>query len=269
MFFRFYDKPGLRLPVAAQAGLRKELLEIAQVSLDPVPDYQCLSSRPDALDDKVIVVAYTGTEDDAKRKQEISRAVAFASALYLDVPGVEHAVLHTGLTVALPSVHRTGILVQLYAQLFQNTIPRHPQGMWVTTTSAHLTILVQSEKALYNTYPRPPDALAKQRPPKPSQQHLDIARAIDERYRAKLLISPQAEFDEEMFVFRGSLDWPGDEAACFKKELDDVRFWHRNANANQYFRALMRPGKGDEVLLIGFMDAERLRNAVEEMRSRL
>ncbi|KAJ7088661.1 hypothetical protein C8R44DRAFT_819250 [Mycena epipterygia] len=187
--------------------------------------------------------------------------------MYLDVPGVEHAVLHTGLTVAVPSVHRTGILAQLFAQLFQNTIPLYPQGMWVTTLAAILSSLVQSEKALYNTYPCPPDALTKQHPPKPSQQHLDIARAIDERYRVKLLISPEAEFDEEMFVFRGSLDW--DEAACFKKDIDDVRFWHRNANANQYFRALMRPGKGDEVLLIGFMDAERLRNAFEEWRSRL
>ncbi|KAJ7131219.1 hypothetical protein C8R44DRAFT_871741 [Mycena epipterygia] len=85
-----------------------------------VPDHR---SRPDRLDENVIVVAYTGTEDDAKRKLAIPRAVAFTSVMYLNVPGVEYAILHTGLAFAVPSVHRTGILAQLFVQLLQNTIP--------------------------------------------------------------------------------------------------------------------------------------------------
>ncbi|KAJ7678089.1 hypothetical protein DFH06DRAFT_1422604 [Mycena polygramma] len=267
MFFRFYDHPGRRLPPAKQTELRNELLEVAQTALNPVPDYQCLSARPGALDDKLIVVAYAGTEagpgkeSDKLNLTERPRAVAFTSALYLDVPEVDHPVLHTGLTVAVPSLQRTGILAQLFVQLFQHVVPLHPRGMWVTTLAAVLSSLVQSEKALENTYPCPPsrkNSTGRQR------EHLAIARAIDERYRAPLLISPAAIWDEESFVFRGSMDWEA--AETFKKDVDDARFWHRDQAANEFFRGLMRPGSGDEVLLVGFMDAERLRKEIEQWR---
>ena len=122
--------PGLHLPLSQQAALRAELREIAQAALFPVPDYQCLSSSRNALDDKLIVVAYTGSKDDdeANEQTDPRHAVAFASAVYLDVPTIELAVIHTGLTVAVPSLQRTGILAQLYAQLFLNVMPLHGHG---------------------------------------------------------------------------------------------------------------------------------------------
>ncbi|KAF7369116.1 Membrane protein [Mycena venus] len=158
MFFRFYNQPGRNLPQEKQRELRNELLTIAQTCLHPVPDYQCLSSRPDALENKLIVVAYNGTDpenDEAGTKEQPPSAVGFTSAMYLDVPDVEHAVLHTGLTVAVPAVQRTGILAHLFSQLFLHVMPLHPDGMWVTTLAAVLSSLVQSEKVLYNTYPCP------------------------------------------------------------------------------------------------------------------
>ncbi|KAJ6551332.1 hypothetical protein B0H19DRAFT_1157233 [Mycena capillaripes] len=267
MFFRFYNQPGRELPLAEQAHLRNELLEVAKTGLDPVPDYQCLSSRPDALDDKLIVVAYTGTDrenEDSEMNPEKEgsppRAAAFTSAMYLDVPGIDHTVLHTGLTIAVPSLQRTGILAQLFAQLFLNVMPLNPDGMWVTTLAAVLSSLVQSEKVLYKAYPSPQSPT--QPTPQPLSEHLAIAHAIDERHRKKLLISPAAVWDEDSFVFRGSMDWEG--AECFKKDVDDARFWHRNSSANGFFRGLMRPEMGDEVLLVGFIDANRLWEAVEE-----
>ncbi|KAJ7182763.1 hypothetical protein C8R43DRAFT_1054741 [Mycena crocata] len=277
MFFRFYNLPGLHLLPEKRAQLRGELLEIARTSLNPVPDYQCLSSRPDALDDKLIIVAYTGTESDDsdETKQErspTSGAVAFTSAIYLDVPGLDHPVFHTGLTVAAPSLQRTGILVQLFAQLFLNVLPLHPDGLWVTTLAAVLSSLVQSEKFLYNTYPSPParnQNNSVQRTPaaSPGPQHRAIAHAVDKQYRATLLISPDAHFDGEMFVFRDSMDWSA--AAPFRKDLDDQRFWHRDSEANHFFRGLMRPGKGDEVLLVGFIDLETVWKAIEHWQRRL
>ncbi|KAF7377590.1 Membrane protein [Mycena sanguinolenta] len=218
MFFRFYHHPGRHLPLSKQVELRKELLAIAQTSFNPIPDYQCLSSRPDALDDKLIVVAYTGTdpaEGDGEENKEPDRSpcpVAFTSAMYLDVADLEHAVLHTGLTIAAPSVQRTGILVQLFAQLFLHVMPLHPDGVWVTTLAAVLSSLVQSATMLCNTYPCPPNYQSNQQP---RREHLAIARAVDERYRAQLLISPDAEWDAESFVFRGSMDWSA--AEVFKK----------------------------------------------------
>ncbi|KAJ7472362.1 hypothetical protein B0H11DRAFT_2038738 [Mycena galericulata] len=265
MFFRFYNKPGLHLTLAEQTELRRELLEVAQASLNPVPDYQCLSSRPDALDDKLIVVAYADTEDDEENQEPTpsQRAVAFTSAIYLDVPSVDHVVMHSGLTVAVPSLRRTGIMAELFAQLFANLMPLHATGMWVTTLAALLSSLVQSEKVLYKTHPCPPERHGKQKQsPKPLREHLEIACAIDKRYRAELLISPAAVFDEEFFVFRDSVDW--DAAVCFQKDVNDVKFWHRDKSANQFFRGLMRAGKGDEVLLVGFMDADRIWEAFEQ-----
>ncbi|KAJ6466826.1 hypothetical protein C8R45DRAFT_909866 [Mycena sanguinolenta] len=251
MFFRYYHHPGCHLPLGKQVELRKELLAIARTSFNPIPDYQCLSSRPDAFDDKLIVVS--------QEPDRPPRPVAFTSAMYLDVEDVEHAVLHTGLTIAAPSVQRTGILVQLFAHLFLNVMPLHPGGMWVTTLAAVLSSLVQSGTMLSNTYPRPP---TRQSNPQPVQEHLEIARVIDERYRAQLLISPDAEWDAESFVFRGSMDWGA--AEVFKKDVDDARFWHRDSSANAFFRGLMRPGKGDEVLLVGFIDGNRLWEVLEQ-----
>ncbi|KAJ7100684.1 hypothetical protein B0H15DRAFT_458631 [Mycena belliarum] len=266
MFFRFYEHPGLHLPPDKQAELRTELLQIARGSLDPVPNYQCLSTSPDALDDKLIVVAYTGTDpddsDEAESETHHPRAVAFISALYLDVPGLAHAVLHTGLTVAAPSVQRSGIVITLCTQLFQHVMPRHPRGIWVTTLAAVLSSLVTTEQFLYNTYPCSPSR--DRASPAPLQEHLAIARTIDARYRAQLLIAPAATFDEAAFVFRGSLAWAP--AACFRKDGDDPRFWHRKRGENEYFRALMRPGMGDEALLVGFIDVERIWERLERRR---
>lgn len=267
MFFRFYDRPGRHLARDKQKVLQKELLEIAQTGLNPVPDYQCLSSRPEALDDKLIVVAYTGTDpendDGTNQEQEQSppRAVAFTSTVFLDVPDVDHPVLHSGLTIAVPSLHRTGILAELFAQLFLHIIPVHPDGIWVTSLAAVLSSLVQFEKALHNTYPCPP---ARQDPSQrlPSRDHLAIARAIDEKYRAQLLISPAAVWDAQSFVFRGSMNWEA--AESFKKDEDDVRFWHRDSDANAFFRGLMRQGMGDEVLLVGFINAEMMWKGIEQ-----
>ncbi|KAJ7196289.1 hypothetical protein GGX14DRAFT_403489 [Mycena pura] len=254
MFFRFYDHPGVHLPPAQQAVLRRELLEIARASMNPVPDYQCLSSSADALDDKLIVVAYIDSADS--ERSQIPRAVAFTSALFLDVPAVAHPVLHAGLTVAIPALRRTGIVAQLFVALYQNMIPCHPHGFWVTTLAAVLSSLVKAEKMLCNTHPAPPHRRLGMRSTGPQEAHLAIARAISERHRAALLISPTAEWDEAQFVFRGSLSW--DAALCFQKDVDDVRFWHRDKSSNEFFHQLLRPGMGDEVLHVGFANVEKL-----------
>ncbi|KAJ7705470.1 hypothetical protein B0H17DRAFT_1038066 [Mycena rosella] len=144
---------------------------------------------PRCLDVKLIVVAYTGTADtEWNQSTHILHPVTFTSAVYLDVPGLEYAVIHTGLTVAVLSLQRTGILMQLFVELFQHVMPLQPRGMWVTTLAAVLNRLVQSEKVLYDTHSWPPYRLQKQSL-KQSSQHLAIARAIEERQTQALDIS--------------------------------------------------------------------------------
>ena len=74
-----------------------------------------------------------------------------------------------------------------------------------------------------------------------------------------MLIAPNAVFDREAFVFRGSNDHDG--GRMFMKDVDDWQYWHRDEVASQSFRGLFRRGKGDEVLQIGFLDAKHLKKA--------
>ncbi|KAJ7040658.1 hypothetical protein C8F04DRAFT_224184 [Mycena alexandri] len=240
--------------------LREQLIDIAQAGLHPIPDYQCLSSRSDVLDDKPIVVGYSGTGDNGGiTNSNFPQPVGFTSAIYL-VPGIDHPVLHTGLTVAIPSLQRTGIVMQLFAHLFLRVMPMHTGGMWVTTLAAVSSSLVQTEKVLYKTHSSPQNRSS-------LPAHLVIARAIDNPYRPSLLISPDATWDEERFVFRGSMDWHA--ADSFKKDIDDVHFWRRDGGVNAYFHRLMRLGKGDEMLLVGIVDAERVWETIEQWQPRL
>ncbi|KAJ7058928.1 hypothetical protein C8F01DRAFT_1147564 [Mycena amicta] len=257
MFLRFYDRPGITLPPHDQVQLRADLLEVAQTAFDPVPDYQCLSSDANALQDKLIVVAYVEVDETKKPKP-----IAFASALFLDVPDVtiQHAVLDTGLSVAIPSARRTGILAQLFVELYANVLPHHPRGIWVVTLAAVISSLVQAEKSLDNTFPSSSGHGT------PAAEHLAIARTVNARYRPTLLISPRATWDEEHFVFRGSIESQGPTAG-FLKSPEDTRYWHRDKGASEYFRGLL--GEGDEVLLVGFMDWKRFEAGKAGMKSKL
>jgi hypothetical protein len=91
---------------------------------------------------------------------------------------------------------------------------------------------------------------------RPSETHLRIAKEIDKGHRDKMLIAGTAVFEEDTFVFRGSN--ATEEGVYFMKDLDDKRFWHRDSQQNDFFRALLRKGRGDEVLQIAFFSLKRL-----------
>ncbi|GME24430.1 hypothetical protein GTA08_BOTSDO11579 [Neofusicoccum parvum] len=248
MEFRFFDKPGQWMPDGALAVLRKTLLRIAATSLHPVPDYQCLGSQQNSLDDKLIVVAYDGE----------GRAVAFTSTFFLDIPSVPEPVLHSGLTV-VEAAHRRGSLVmRMFAHLAANVFPRCPKGVWVVCLAEVPSSLGHVTQYLEDVFPSPEAS-------RPSHSHVLIAREISQSFRPELLICPDAQFDEQKFVFRGSNDW--DAGACFKKDPNDRQYQHRDPEWNAFFRDLLRPGGGDEVLQIGFCSEERAATLVKLLSS--
>ncbi|GJE91465.1 hypothetical protein PsYK624_076150 [Phanerochaete sordida] len=236
--FEILDRPGLTLSPAARKKLARDLRDLASTCLHPLPDYQCLSSAPDALDDKLIVTMRAGRS---------SRLVAFVSAVYLAIAlhagSAPSTVLHTGLTCVAPALRRQGATQPLFAHLFMHLRAAFPAGLWVTSLAEVPGTLGSLAEVATDVFPSPACAA-------PSDVHLRIARAVDARYRGAMRICDAAEFDEEAFVFRGS-NPPG---SCFRKDSEDGRYHHREQGLTEYYRGLLGRHKGNEVLQVGYLE---------------
>lgn len=239
--FQVLDRPGLKLSTAARSGLVQELRALAITCLQPLPSYQCFSTAPDALDDKLIVIM---------RDKPTKRIIAFVSAVYLSVrllpaSAEESTVLHTGLTCVAPVLRRQGLVAPLFLHLFAylRTRPAFAKGLWMTSLAEVPSTLGNIAQYAANVCPSPGRTA-------PSDVHLRIAGAVDAGYRAAMLVAPTARFDEETFVFRGS-NPPG---SCFRKDTDDPRYHHRDVTVNEFYRRLLGRNEGNEVLQVGFLD---------------
>jgi hypothetical protein len=247
IIFMLHDRPGLYFNEEEKAKFVEELRALASLSLSPLPNYQCFSSSPDSLNDKIIITAHQKSErnDGSDRTAVKGDLVAFTSAVMLQIHGLEYAreeVFHTGLTVVDPSIRRQGLLVQLFMRLLLHICAeKEPTDrVWVTSLAEIPNSLVHVATFMAEVFPSPQVL-------RPSGMHLLIARAIAKEHRNKMLISPTAVFDEENFVFQGSNDT--EEGRVFLKDADDPQYWHRNKAANDYYRSLLR-NKGDEVLQV-------------------
>ena len=241
------DRPGLTLPESARCGLQQELRAVAATCLNPLPDYQCISSAPHALDDKLIAIA---------RDRETKRMVAFASSILLRVllhPGdaAESAVLHAGLVCVSPDARRQGLQPLLYHHLYAHlrARPEFAEGIWATSMTAALSSLGRMANLATEVYPSPGQAV-------PSETHLGIARAVDTRYRDDMQVPAEAQFDEETFVFRNVV-------SVFNKDAGS-RYSHWDQKANEFYRGLIGEGQYNVVLQIGFLEWEKVRRAERE-----
>ncbi|KZL85353.1 hypothetical protein CI238_07360 [Colletotrichum incanum] len=247
------DHPGLTMTQEEKTALQDSLCKLGALCLSPLPKYQVFDrTSPSALDDKVIVMA--------RRNGEL---VAFISTIWLPIMTLGKPLLHSGLTVIHPTYRKSGINLDMFANLFLHLINDRPEGFWMSTLAAVISSLVNISKYTTQVFPSPewsshhPSNL-------PSEHHLAIAREISANYREKMLISPKAVFDEDVFVFRGSND--SDQGEAFQKDLDDQRHWHRDREASIFFRKLLRRKKGDEVLQISFLDPAHLASHMKSQR---
>lgn len=127
-----------------------------------------------------------------------------------------------------------------------------PAGVWLTCLAEVVSSLVNIAIYAKDVFPSPYVQT-------PSKAHLRIAEMVDGKYRESMLISPDAVFDRERFVFRGSNAHDG--GRMFMKDVDDRQYWHRDEKLSKYYRTFLRQGGGDEVLQVGFLDAVHLRKA--------
>ncbi|KAI1073943.1 hypothetical protein F5B20DRAFT_565267 [Whalleya microplaca] len=254
--YEIVKQPSQDLSGQALRELHTSLCELGALCLNPLPDYQVfVKDLSVAFGGKILVLARQGDQ-----------LVGFVSVVTIATPKLEHAIIHSGLTCIHPEHQRwQGILQQLFANLFLHLLTEYPTGVWMTTVTNIVSSLVHMNKYSINSFPSPHWERERQSA-QPSEVHLRIAREFSARHRRIALVSPAAEFDERNFVFRGSNAF--EDAAAFDKDIDNGKHWHRDRETSAFYRSFLRPGSGDEVLLVGFLDPTHMKTITSGERFR-
>lgn len=242
--FDVYDRPGKQWSPQKCRDVVQELREFASAFLNPLPDYQCLSLAPGALDDKLLVIV--------RQESAPYKIVAFTSSVLIEMPFLKEfdactTVLHGGLTCVSPSVRGSNLTIQLTYYTWAHMSQEHPDGFWTTNVAEVISSLGNFGIYTRHCYPHPSV-------PKPLEIQRRIAQEISLHHRGSMDISPDAIFDPETFVFKGS-NPPG---SCFRKDSEDKRYHHRSQKETEYFRALLGRNEGNEVLQVGLLSLDIL-----------
>lgn len=240
--FEVLDRPGMTQSKEDISMLKSRLCQLGHLCFNPLPNYQVFENPSrTSFQDKILVLAKQNGE-----------TVAFLSAVILPISGMEDPVVHTGLTVIHPSYRKSGIIHRLFAALVLYIFSKYPNGLWLSTLSGIVTSLGHIATYTSDVFPSPqwndeyPSG-------QPSDTHLHIAREINAKHRQKMLIAPEAQFDESAFVFRTLkptlvASSPVDAASVLRQN-------HRNPTLTRFYRGLLRD-PGDEVLQISYFRPE-------------
>lgn len=242
-------RPNRKLSEGSFEHLASEVREVAATCFDELPEYQIIRGTRRSYDDKVVAVAWRAD----------GKMAGFCSCLLIQVPEVGE-VLHLGLTCVRPEDRGAGLTHKLTRKAVAGTLlRRRPVGrLWVSNCAAVLSSLGNVAMHFHKVYPSPFTTTP------PSEKHLKIARLIDREYRDEIFIHPDAHFDADDFVMRGSVA-----GTVFEKEEGDSRFHHRQNSLNEFYKGLMDFSNGDEVLQIGYASAfAAVRHVVGRKKSR-
>lgn len=225
-----YDRPGRYLNQIELDTLIADLKSVASECLDELPDYQCLSGRREEFERLIIAVC----------RGKDGKMLGFCSSYILDV-GAYGQVLHLGLTCVLPLARRMGLTHKLTSKVVTTYLIRYSlfKESWISNVACVLSSLGNVALHFDDVYPSP-YKLA------PSEDHLAIAKMIDEKYRYELFIRDEAKFNDKNFIFEESV--LGNQ---FQKSETDKRYHHRSKSLTDFYANLMNFERGDEVLQIG------------------
>ncbi len=225
----FFYRPGRYWTGLELKTVHQELESIAKDCFRQTPRYQCLTGKRTEFNRNVITIA----------RDKAGEAIGFCSAVILEVNGMK--ILHLGLTCVKKKARRTGLTHSLSCKLIMNYLLRTSKfkPIWVTNVACVLSSLGNVALHFENIYPSPYTQT-------PSVQHLSIARAIDRYHRSPIAINTTAVFDEENFVFRGSVDH-----TVFQKSEKDTRYFHRDIDLTQFYLKRLNFKTGDEVIQVG------------------
>jgi GNAT superfamily N-acetyltransferase len=226
-----YYRPGISFGKSEFERFHQEILDVAKSSLDEIPYYQCLTGDIKEYQRLVIAVA----------RDPKGRMIGFCSAYLLDGgPGIGE-ILHLGLTCVRPDARGGGLTHKLTSKVIIGHLARSSwfAPIWISNVACVLSSLGNVGLYFEEVFPSP---FMK----KPTNEHLAIAKTIDEKFRWELFIDKEAKFNREKFVFEASV-----KGNMFQKEETDRRYRHREEWLNQYYASLMDFRNGDEVLQIG------------------
>ncbi|KAJ3489537.1 hypothetical protein NLI96_g2075 [Meripilus lineatus] len=242
--FEVFERPGKEWSLRKCREIVHELREFASPFLIPLPDYQCLSLAPGALDDKLLVIVRQGFSP--------YKIVAFTSSVLIEMPFLKDfdtctTVLHGGLTCVSPKMRGSNLTIQLTFHVWSHMAQEYPEGFWTTNVAEVISSLGNFGIYTRHCYPHPSVS-------KPLEVQRRIAQEISLHHRVCMDISPEAVFDPDTFVFKGS-NLPG---SCFRKDTEDPRYHHRDPRETQYFKALLGRNEGNEVLQVAFLSMQVL-----------
>lgn len=232
--FGYLDRPGRWMTERELSALSAEVLALGRQCLEPLPDYQVLLGTRAAFADKVITTA---------RDPVDGRLLAFCSCVLLPMPVGE--VLHLGLTCVDPTLRGSRLSSALANRLILRyfVTRRMFRRVWMTSVACVLSVLGNVARNFRNVYPAPWQ-------PRPfADEVMVIADTFDRRYRSVAYVRPEATFDRDAFVFRGS-----GRGTAFQKDGDAVEFHHRDPELNAFYRARLRFEDGDELLQVVSFD---------------
>ncbi|MGB3666840.1 MAG: GNAT family N-acetyltransferase [Bermanella sp.] len=223
--------PGKNLSPDLLNLLVLELRGVAASCFNDVPNYQALSGEKSELDKAIICLA----------RDERGEVMGFCSALLLPIDGGDQ-VLHLGLTCVHPDARGKNLTHHLTSKLLLNFIIKKSlfKETWISNCACVLSSLGNVAMYFENLYPSPYGVKA------PSKRHLNIAHAIDQKFRPSIAINEHAKFDAHRFVFEGSVG-----GTVFEKDGQDGRFHHRDQALTEYYQTLLSFERGDEALQIG------------------
>jgi len=239
-----YDRPGLWMDDAQLARLQAEIAGVAAAAIPGALAYGVFRKERAPFENRLIVVG---------RDLPSGRAAGFNALpwLKLRVSGRTLLVMHFGLLVIHPDFQRRGLQGLLYGlgafSAFHRVRQRPLFVSNVTEVPAVFGAVCDQVVEPWPSYHATGSAPAGYR---------EIAQAIFAQHRHEFGVGGDAVFDADRFVIQGSYTGGSD---ALKKAFAQAPPY-RNPACNDYCRAQLDYGRGDDFLQIGKMDITVITN---------
>ncbi|HSZ83639.1 MAG TPA: hypothetical protein VLA14_15245 [Polyangia bacterium] len=239
-----YDRPGLWMDDARLARLQAELQTVARAAVPGSLAYGVLKGERAPFENRLVVVARNTTSGE----------VAGFNALpwlTVELGGRTVTVMHFGLLIIHPRHQRQGLQGLLYGlgafSAFHRSTDR---PLWISNVTEVPAVFGAVCDQVQAPYP----SFRGDAPPTPTQRAL--ATAIMDRHRHEFGVGPEAGFDADRFVITGSYTGGSD---ALKKTFESAPPY-RDPACNDFCRAQLDYGRGDDFLQIGQLDATVVTN---------
>jgi hypothetical protein len=239
-----YDRPGLWMDDAALAHLQDEIGAVAQAAVPGALAYGVFLRERRPFENRLIVVG---------RDLHTGRAAGFNALPWLNVRLGRRTVtvMHFGLLIIHPDHQRQGLQGLLYGLGAFNAYHRvRDRPLYVSNVTEVPAVFGATCDQLVEAWPH------YRQPGPPPPLYRELAGAIFAQHRHEFGVGGDARFDADRFVIQGSYTGGSD---ALKKTFASAPPY-RDAACNEFCRAQLDYGRGDDFLQIGKMDITVITN---------